>query len=550
MEDLHVLERIDAIVQRVLDESEAQGMAVGIATRTGDRILRTYGFANRDAETPVGEETLFEIGSISKSFLAIVFLQLAAEGKIDLHAPVTDYLPWFSVSSDHAPITTHHLLCHTAGLPTGLAHRPDGILELWELRNVRAGAPGEFWHYSDVGYSLLGVLVETVLGQPFDTILTERVLEPLGFDSAMASVTSEMRPLLAVGYKRQFDERPWRSGGSVSPATWMETSSGAGSIVMDVSSMLGYAEFLLRTWHGEDSPVLPRAQLRAMVDPSLLPSPAVEEGYGYGLSWGTDADFDTPDQVVFLGHGGDMVGYESDLIVDIANGICVVMLASGAVSDYQMTNDLRKLVVASIAGEPLPELTTETLRSYEGADAWTGDWRSAQRAIEIVLADDGLTLIDAQQRIPVQRYSRRSNSSLSVVHPDWDRFLLQAERDDSDDGTLGPIVKLHHGGETFVRDGAPRPEISDYPSEWNGYIGLYRSYNPWYPAIRIVLREGALVLFDAGGAASTLVPEDDGFRVGKEPPNFDWLRFDPVIDGQAQGIHFETGADYSRFFGA
>ncbi len=550
MANVELLDRIDAIAERALDESEAQGMAIGIATRTGDRILRAYGFANRDAGIPVADETLFEIGSISKSFLAIVFMQLAAEGKIDLHAPVTDYLPWFAVRSDHAPITTHHLLCHTAGLPTGFAHRPDGIFELWELRNVRAGAPGEFWHYSDAGYSLLGVLAETVLDQSFATILTERVLQPLGFDTATASVTTAMRPSLAVGYKRQFDDRPWRSGGPVFPATWMETSSGAGSIVMEVSDLLGYAEFLLHTWNGEDSSVLTSAQLRAMVDPSLLPPPAVEEGYGYGLYWGTDEDSDTPDEIVSIGHGGDMVGYESDLMIDIANGACIVMLASGAVPDYQMTNDLRKLVAASIADEPLPELTTETLRSYDGADAWAGDWRSSQHAIEIVLADDGLTFIDDQQRIPLQRYSRRSNSYLTVGHPDWDRFLLEAERGGGEEDTPGRIVKLHHGGETFVRDGEPRPEISDYPAEWKGYIGFYRSYNPWYPAIRIVLREGTLVMIDAGGEASTLLPEDDGFRVGAESPNFNWLRFDAIIDGQAQGMRFETGAIYSRFFGA
>ena len=158
-----------------------QGLALGISARDGDRFIRTYGFANRDAQVPVAEETLFEIGSISKSFLAIVFMQLAAEGKIDLHAPVTDYLPWFSVRSDHAPITAHHLLCHTAGLPAGFEHRPDGLFELWELRNVRAGAPGELCHYSNVGYSLLGVLAETVLGQPFDQLMRERVLDPLGF---------------------------------------------------------------------------------------------------------------------------------------------------------------------------------------------------------------------------------------------------------------------------------------------------------------------------------------------------------------------------------
>ncbi len=292
---------------------------------------------------------------------------------------------------------------------------------------MRAAPPGAFWHYSDVGYSLLGVLAETILDQPFDTILTERVLQPLGFDTATASVTSALRPSLAVGYKRQFDDRPWRSGSRVYPATWMETSSGAGSIVMNVSDMLGYAEFLLRTWNGENSPVLTSAQLRAMVDPALLPPPAAEEGYGYGLLWGADDDSDPPGQVIYLEHGGDMVGYESGMLVDIANGICVVMLASGAVPDYRVTNDLRKLVAASIDGDPLPELNDETLRAYEGADAWAGTWRSSERTIEIAIDGDGLTLIDESQRIALQRYSRHSNYYLTVDHPDWDRFLFEAE---------------------------------------------------------------------------------------------------------------------------
>jgi hypothetical protein len=166
-----------------------------------------------------------------------------------------------------------------------------------------------------------------------------------------------------------------------------------------------------------------------------------------------------------------------------------------------------------------------------------------------VIADDGLTLIDGEDRIPLQRYARRSDCYLAVDHPAWEHFLMEAERDDSDDDeTLGPIVKLHHGGETFVPVGTPLLDQSEHPVEWNGYVGFYRSYNPWYPAFRVVIREGTLVLIDSAGAANTLIPEDDGFRVGAEPPNFDWLVFHPIIDGQAHGIRFETGADYNRFF--
>lgn len=541
-----LVDRIDAIVARTLAESEAEGMAIGISLPSGERLLRTYGFANRDAGTLVAPKTLFEIGSISKSFLGIVFMQLEADGRIDLHAPVTDYLPWFSVKSEYGPITTHHLLCHTAGLPTGFAHRPDGLWELWELRNVRVGEPGAYWHYSDVGYSLLGVLAEAVTGQSFAQLMQERVLDPLGFANSTSAVTTAQRPALAMGCKRQYDDRPFRSGMPVYPATWMETSSGAGSIVMDISDMLGYAEFLQCTSHGADSRVLTSAQLRAMVDPARLPEPAVEETYGYGLYWGTDDD---SGETIYVSHGGDMVGYESDLLVDLLNGISVVMLANGGVPDYQLTNELRKLAVASIAEDDLPELSTETLRVYDGAEAWVGAWHSSEREMEIVLDDDGLGMLICDKRIPLQRYSRRSNYSLTLDDSDWDRFLFEAERDDADeDGTLGPIVGINYGFEAFVRAEEPVPAIPDYPEEWNGFVGLYRTYNPWYPGVRVVLRNGKLMLCDSYGSSSELVPEGDGFRVGVEPPNFDWLEFTPIIDGQAQGIRFETGAEYNRFF--
>ena len=117
-------------------------------------------------------------------------------------------------------------------------------------------------------------------------------------------MTSALRPELAVGYKRQFDDRPWRSGGSVFPATWLETSSGAGSIVMDVSDMLGYAEFLLRTWDGVDSPVLTSAQLRAMVDSSPVCLNQQRKRNMATDSIGERTMTRTlPDEIVFLGHG-------------------------------------------------------------------------------------------------------------------------------------------------------------------------------------------------------------------------------------------------------
>src|SRR5688500_20272804 len=79
----------------------------------------SFGFADLAAEAPVGPGTLFEIGSIGKSFTALVLLRLSERGVVDLGAPVTEYLPWFAVRSEYGPITLHHLLTHTDGIVGG-----------------------------------------------------------------------------------------------------------------------------------------------------------------------------------------------------------------------------------------------------------------------------------------------------------------------------------------------------------------------------------------------------------------------------------------------
>jgi len=108
--------RLDEFIARHMGEAGLPGMTLAIANRNG--LLRTsqYGFADVKAGLKVAPETLFEIGSISKSFVALAVLQLAEEGKLDLHRPVTNYLPWLKTDSKFAPFTTHHLLSHTAGL--------------------------------------------------------------------------------------------------------------------------------------------------------------------------------------------------------------------------------------------------------------------------------------------------------------------------------------------------------------------------------------------------------------------------------------------------
>ncbi|HYP19331.1 MAG TPA: serine hydrolase domain-containing protein, partial [Chloroflexia bacterium] len=154
------LDHIDQQIRVWMARRATPGVALAITDRDGLLATRSYGYADLGAGTPVTPETWFQHGSIGKSFSAIVTLQLVEEGVLDLQAPVTRYLPWFAVGGGHEPITLHHLLTHTSGLPAGTDFSPDQRYEIWALREVEALAPGSRMRYSNVGYRVLGFVLE------------------------------------------------------------------------------------------------------------------------------------------------------------------------------------------------------------------------------------------------------------------------------------------------------------------------------------------------------------------------------------------------------
>src|ERR1041385_513287 len=108
---------LDRFVEQYMRAMNAPGMTLVMADRDGVQRVATYGFSDIESKSGVHPDQLFQIGSISKSFVALCLLQLRDEGKLDLQKPVLDYLSWFRIESPYEPITTHHLLTHTSGLP-------------------------------------------------------------------------------------------------------------------------------------------------------------------------------------------------------------------------------------------------------------------------------------------------------------------------------------------------------------------------------------------------------------------------------------------------
>ena len=533
---------IDEMVARVMARDVTPGISLAITDRDTLLSARTYGFANLDAQIPVMPETLFEIGSIGKSFTAVVFLQLAAEGIVDLHAPVQTYLPWFAVQSEYGPITLHHLLTHTAGIIGGSDHVPDPRYELWTLRRTRTyAAPGEQYSYSNLGYKALGIILEELLHKPYAEIIRERIFAPLGMTDAWAEITHEMRPLLAVGYADQFDDRPRQPWHRHVPATWLESNTGDGCISTHAIDLARYVRTLLNHGSGPDGTILTAEQFATMRNPHTGPSP--RPTYGYAL------DRPSEEETHRFGHSGGMVGYVSQMIGDLDAGLGAIALCNGRGPVSEIASFALATITAARQGDELPRLpdVVDPLHVPNVGD-YVGTYVGDTGTLEIVATDAHRLAIEvAGEPVPLRLLMPQRSPDVFVAdHPAFALAPLRFDRADAADAA-SPVVEVTYGDRWYRHDRHDGPTTFTYPEAWDAFVGHYRSHDPWYTNLRIGIIKGKLVLLSYGHA-ETLVPESDGFRVGTEPDSPDWITFDAIVNGQALVLRYEDGAEYARFF--
>ncbi len=197
-------EVIDPVVESLMRQQSIPGMAVAVVRPQGTQILN-YGFADRDSETPVDDETLFEIGSLSKIFTATLASLAAVEGRLDLEAPVSRYLPALEGSA-FDEISGRNLGTHTTGgLPLFV---PDEVtdhdsLMAWYRQWQPTELIGESRTYSNLGIGLLGMEAAASLDQAFVPAMKARVLEPLGLQHTWYDVPEAQMAHYAMGEDKQ-----------------------------------------------------------------------------------------------------------------------------------------------------------------------------------------------------------------------------------------------------------------------------------------------------------------------------------------------------------
>jgi CubicO group peptidase (beta-lactamase class C family) len=507
---------LDRWIERRLEHDRIPGVSLAITTRDETIFIGGGGFANLESQTPVAPHHAFEIGSIGKSFTALLLLRMHERGEVDLHTPITEYLPWFSVQSEYEPITAHHLLTHTAGIIGGSDMAADGRFEAWHLRDTEvSGPPGSRFNYSNVGYKTLGYLIENLTGKSYGQAVTEEILAPLGMIDSFSPITNRERLRVATPYRRLYDDRPHRWTDPLVPDTWIETGTADGGIACTPGDFAIYARALMNR---ATSLVADASFANLIADFSGGDTVDRSATYGYGF-----ATFEHDGRRIW-GHAGGMVGHYALLAIDPEAGIaaCGAVNGPGAPSSYVYA--ALDFARALLAGHPpvLPEIAAHT--EIEDAEQYAGEYANDNITCRLTAEGRQLYLEWEEERTLLEQ---REPGRFFADHPALDRDLLVAERDGE------TVIAIHHGpywlGKTGLVHASPEPA----PAEWTAYTGWYRCHNPWLGLIRIIERRGRLLIAHPNGDESELFALGDGrFRIG-EAPAPERIAFDAVADGVA-----------------
>src|SRR5262245_17561545 len=333
------MSRIDAVVQKHMQEPGAVGLSVAVAR--GDELVytRAYGFACLEYPVNADEETLFRIASITKQFTAAAILKLAERGKVALDEPLTKYLPEYPTHGQE--ITLRHLLTHTSGIPnvTDLGRTWSDVAEreldhgamvaLWKDRPLDF-TPGVRFKYSNSGYYLLGMVIEKVSGRSYPEFLRAEFFEPLKMARTRYDSNSELIPNRAQGYRFE--------GG----AFWNDRVIGM-SQPFSSGGLLSTAGDLVR-WETAlvSGRVVASSSFEEMTLPYLL-ADGSETGYGMGLMLDPVADHPC------VHHGGDLFGFNSVLAYFPEEKLTIAALSN---SERLSTETLLEDLAQALFAEP------------------------------------------------------------------------------------------------------------------------------------------------------------------------------------------------------
>ena len=359
---------VEALFEEHVVENHLPGLSYGVVAG-GELVLSgSFGYSNLEETIPASTKTMFRIASMSKSFTALAILQLRDTGKLSLDEPAETYLPELKkltyLTTDAPRITVRHLLTHASGFPEDnpwgdrqLADSDQELMQLIENGVSFSNAPGITYEYANLGFALLGQIVQRVSGMPFTEYMEKNVFEPLGMASTVWEYENAPAERLALGYG-------WRNGEWFDEPLLHHGSFGAmGGLITSIEDFSRYAAMHMAAWpprSDADPGPLKRSSLREMHHPwnyaGMDTSFTYADGrscptasaYAYGLGWRSDCD-----GRVFVRHSGGLPGFGSNWTMMPDYDIALVSFDNRTYASTDSINvEVLDTIIASAALEP------------------------------------------------------------------------------------------------------------------------------------------------------------------------------------------------------
>lgn len=358
-------EQVVACAEAAMKTHGVPGAVVGILHQ-GEIKTAGLGVTHVEHPLPVTPDTLFQIGSITKTYTATAIMRLVEQGKLALDEPVRTYVPDFAVVDEDtsARVTLWHLLTHTAGwsgdLFTDMSLGDDALSRyVAAMAELEQETPlGAYVSYNNAAVTLAGHVVAAVTGKTYEAAMQELVLEPMGLKRSFFNPIDVMIHRFVVGHsagpKGPEVASPWPIPRADNPC---------GGLVCDIGDLLRYGRFHMGDGTAEDGTRLLSAESMALMQ---TPQATMWTDEAIGLTW----FLNVTDGVVRVSHGGSTIGQQAELTLVPQHGLAIGVMTN-ADEGLGVNQDVTKCALREYAGLNVSdpeamEASAEELAAFSG----------------------------------------------------------------------------------------------------------------------------------------------------------------------------------------
>ena len=372
-------------IQPNMERFAIPGVALGVLS--GDQeFTAVYGVTSLENPLSITLETLFQVGSITKTFTGTAVMRLVEKRKLHLDKPVRYYIPELKLADEAVAqrVTLRHLLTHTAGWAGDYFNDfGPGDEALSKIVARLADLPqltplGEVWSYNNAGFYLAGRLIEVVTGLTYENALQEIILTPLGMEHTFFFADDVISHRFAVGHAQEdgkaYVARPWAVGRAINPI---------GGMITNLLDLFRYARFQMGDGITQNGVRLLRPETIAEMHAPLVHASGIRS---FGLSWGV-IDIDG---YRLISHGGGTKGQVSFLGISPAQRFALVVLTNGEAGDT-ITSNVWKDALKLFLNLKIPKAQPVHV-SPEKLVEYVGQYDSLAEILELKVDESSLVL--------------------------------------------------------------------------------------------------------------------------------------------------------------